>query len=468
MPTHPKYIKLSAILLEKIKSGCFPDGKLDSLVKIAKANKVSLLTAQKAVKLLEKDGIVTCNPDNRGTTINPGKADFLNGTASFNPFRDIVVYTNKKVKINYFNSEYLPVTKTGWDNIVDAFQRQYPWIEVTFVDSSSFSDTAVGGNQCDAFQIMSRDLQYWLKQGIIAPLDEFMDGNMSFFENMHEKALPSCRVNGMTYALPQSFSVPLIFYHKRRLPRIMPENGINSWGELASLVEKMDKYGLQAYFNIGLWTLWSHFIGNVAGNMLKSQYDADLIFSLELLKHIHSLAPHSLCNDFFTGNGALICVYSSCIDLFTEHLAEWRADVLPLRADGIRAFSPLVNCVDSRSRHQEEAFLFIKFITSEHAQKELALHNNSFPFHKKFANNNFYSKHRKHLRELDFDSMLNSCESLAPPSPFINILHDNIILPVLNKYFTASLDTRCVLDYIKSRIEELYPVYLKTSIPPPK
>ena len=110
MPTHPKYIKLSAILLEKIKSGCFPDGKLDSLVKIAKANKVSLLTAQKAVKLLEKDGIVTCNPDNRGTTINV-KSGLSQWNRFFQPFQGHRCLHQQKVKINYFNSEYLPVTK---------------------------------------------------------------------------------------------------------------------------------------------------------------------------------------------------------------------------------------------------------------------------------------------------------------------------------------------------------------------
>ncbi len=101
MTSKSKYLRLRDQLLTQIKSGHFPDGKLHPLLRIAKDNKVSLVTAQKAVKLLEQEGIVTCNPDNRGTVINQGKADFLNGAAAFNPFRDVVVYSKRKVKINY-------------------------------------------------------------------------------------------------------------------------------------------------------------------------------------------------------------------------------------------------------------------------------------------------------------------------------------------------------------------------------
>lgn len=465
MTTTPKYLRLRDLLLGQIKSGHFPDGKLHPLLQIAKDNKVSIVTAQKAVKLLEKDGIVTCNPDNRGTTINQGKADFLNGATSFNPFRDIVVYSKRKVKISYFNSEYLPFTKPGWDNIVAAFQRQYPWIEVQFVDSSNFSDPVSHQTPCDAFQVMSRDLYSWVKQGIIAPLDEFLCGDMSCFDALHEQARPPCLMGETTYALPQSFAIPLIFYHKRRLAGILPDQQITDWRELERLVGRIGEHGFAAYVNIGLWTYWSHFIGKVSANLLKIQYDSDLLFSLELLKGIHAVSPHSLSEDFFAGKGALLCLYSSYTDLFTEQLDQWNAQLLPLTPAGIRVFSPQINCVDARSPYREEAFLFIKFLTSEYAQKQLALHNTSYPFHKEFLQKGFYSQRRKYLRELDINSMLNESESLIPTSTFINILYDNIFLPALTEYFTASITTRSVLDYIKSRIVELYPVYMKNPFP---
>ena len=69
-----KYEEIADRLLDDICRGCYPNGKLPSMSAIAKHFKVNLQTANRAVKLLEQQGVVHCHPGKTGTLIDHPRA----------------------------------------------------------------------------------------------------------------------------------------------------------------------------------------------------------------------------------------------------------------------------------------------------------------------------------------------------------------------------------------------------------
>ncbi|OGV34748.1 MAG: hypothetical protein A2020_08330 [Lentisphaerae bacterium GWF2_45_14] len=450
MSSYPKYVILKNKLLEKIKSGVFTDGKLPPLTKLSAQYKISLITAQKAVKLLEKDGVVTCHADNRGTVIDQNKTAFLKGSFEFNPFKDINVFNERKIKIRYFNSEYTHGNKTGWDEIKNSFQRRYPWIELENIYAAELENSM----KSDVIQIQGRDMGHWIRKGTIFPLDDFIDGDEPWLNELHSAGTTSCKNNGRFYGLPLAFSIPLIYLREKADAAKISE--LDGFEDLLKNLVKQNS-GIQ--FSIGAWSFWSHFIGE-AKNFLKKEYDRQLIRSLEILKYQNSPVATPFSEEFFKRHGGMFCAYSGTTMPFMKYLKDYHAYFMPLTPDGINIFAPLLSCINSLSQHKEEAFLFIKYASSQEAQKILSANNSCFPFHNEFLGRNLFRPEHQAI-ENAIPKFLDNAKLFDTSSNFLGITYENIINPSINKFIDNSISAQSAISYMRKRLRELFEVYLR-------
>ena len=358
----PKYEMLARNLLEKINHGCFPGGKLPAMSAIAREYKVNLQTANRAVKFLEQQGVVTCFAGKKGTVIDPARAT-LAGHNENNPFMaDQVFGGPMRKKIRFLHSYFDGSMQSRFRTCAELFTRRYPWVEVEVISVDSISSLTSGSVPCDTALIAGRDIRQFCRRGELLHL-----GNYEHLAKVDENEFVpgiwnNCRIDGKLFAVPFSWSVPLCGCRGKKK--------FFSWQEPELWAAH------PGAFNLGFYSLLCLFIGEPMLSGSFAEKEKELLKLLAFLKKICTSPKGGF--DFWDNPAALrkfnpaendfICGYYSNINKAVGRKKDWHYSALPRSACGNNILVTECLVTSAASRNIPESLLWLKFLQSDAAQ----------------------------------------------------------------------------------------------------
>lgn len=386
MVKEAKYKTMQKDILARILSGQFPAKRLPPLKQLAESYKVSLMTANKVVKLLEETGIVQCSAGNIGTLIDEKKVSVINAQMSRrHVWRDINQFIEPEVAIKYLCTEFAPKFQAVKDELASCFNARYPWIKIDF-ESSDCIEHDLAENRCfDVIQLFGRDVRSYQQRGILADISpavsEFIDDGQLF-----DNAFANCIVDGRYYALPLLQNVPVVYYNKK----YFGASGIcltESWDSFLKAAESVVTRKSHTALNMGLSSFMHCFVGDIRNLANLSVNREALTQAINILKYITlsapddlALHPKSVVKDFLARKVYFFCAYSSHIGQLTEECGfDWGFLPMPKTPGGSPAMLSAVNGINQASKRKKEAWLLINFLCSREAQDILARERNCIP-----------------------------------------------------------------------------------------
>ena len=207
----PKYEALADSLLRKINRGVYPGGKLPAMSAIAKEYAVNLQTANRAVKFLEQQGIVTCFAGKKGTVINTARATLSevgkSGSSSF--MVDQVFSSPVRNKLRFLHNYFNDGMQDCFKECVRRFTQRYPWTEVEIIQIDTLKRIENDEIPYDTVLLNGRDVAPFARRGRFFKLEDYPVLAKSCEDEFFPGIWKNCRVENELYAVPFSWSVPL-------------------------------------------------------------------------------------------------------------------------------------------------------------------------------------------------------------------------------------------------------------------
>ena len=205
-----KYEEVADSLLGRINRGVFRGGKLPSMSAIAKDYGVNLQTANRAVKFLEKRGIVSCFTGKKGTVINAARAELSAAASADGTFVADQVFGGKmRNRIRFVHNYFNTGMQSRFLECVRRFTQRYPWTEVEVIAVDTFTRIETGEIPYDTVLLIGRDVHSFSRRGSFKKLNGY-PGLAGTDESEFCPGLwRNCRWEKDLYAVPFSWSVPL-------------------------------------------------------------------------------------------------------------------------------------------------------------------------------------------------------------------------------------------------------------------
>ena len=361
----PKYEELANSLLRKINRGVFSNGKLPAMSSIAREYGVNLQTANRAVKFLEQQGIVSCFAGKKGTVINAARATLsAAGNSGKHGFMVDQVFGSKmlhriRFAHTYFNERMLAC----FNECARRFAQRYPWSEVEIITIDNFQRLENDEVPFDTALVIGRDIRHFIRQGKLLELDSFLRLSESSESDFYPGIWQNCRSGNDLYAVPFSWSVPLVSSRE--------EFAAFSW-EKPELIPHCP-----GSFNIGFYSLICLFMGEPS--LQKNIREKRQSF-LALLKFIKKLCvsprgeltfwdnPAAL-REFDVKKNSFLCGYYSNINAVTGREKDWHYSALPSFPGGENILVNECLVINKKSGFVPESLLWLKFLQSTEAQE---------------------------------------------------------------------------------------------------
>lgn len=455
MVIESKYKRISKDLLAQILSGKFESGKLPPLPKIAEEYGVSLMTASRAVKILEEEGIVNCGPGSTGTLIDERKARLYSPDNRENHiWSDQRKCGLRHVTLQYMAHDYQASTKEIWDKIIAGFSSEYPWITIEFVNSDSREDES----RCDILQVMGRDLKYHVRHKLLSDMTQFMHSHRETSGWFVGNLLDSCKVGEQLYGMPMLMNTPVIFYNKDIVKKPPAD-----WESFFTLAKQLTAKGKSAAITLGLVSFFHHWIGNLKHEFMNSEKNADLESALKLLKYLYLVSPgldgsgdpQKVKEAFMSGDVAMLCGYTSPIKEISGN-RKLSLGIAPI-PEAYRLSGPLVepvlNGITPSSNNKSDAWLFVKYLASPAVQRIIAQHQYAIPVNKEILDDEF-REHSPELAKILTGRLLNM--------EFIGFTTQTMYssysrgYPVIEKYFHNEIDIGATLEQLRMKMNEIF------------
>lgn len=470
-----KYEKICCDVTKKIQKGAFQDNRLPSIRSLAKTYRVSLLTAYKAVKILESQGLIRCQPDGKSTVI---LTDMQTGEFQEDDPRGYLHAAHwsvrkTRVKIRYLCPEYKTHLKDTWAEIFEDFARRYPWIEVVPVNIV-FSNPDNMKQMCgDVVQILGSDLRYYHEYGWATCLDELVKNDRSVEPTLYwPPAIDGCRINGKLYALPQSIEMPLIYYK----PELLKAEQLAlirdkwTWKDFRDIAETLKSKAQGVALNVGLLTLLSYFDYESLWRRHFGRNSFMLREALELLRWIVRQLPkrtklyniYELSNvvqHFAEDKIGMFLGYMPFIPVLMQKCREgWDIARPPQEKQGKPVFETVLNIIDTRSAYRNESWLFLKHIASREVVGRLSAGKNSIPAILDSNNNKTWLTGPPDSIHIVHD-LLSESQPFGFTSRLSQIIYQTALYPCLTEWLTSSRPDDAIWDDICHRCNKLFEVY---------
>jgi len=454
-----KYEKMRKDILARIISGQFPNKRLPSIKQLADVYEVSLMTANKAVKLLEEAGIVQCRPGNVGTVIDEKKAALI--CSEMNPrhiWTDINLFVEKRIKIRYLCSDYSPENSHIWDELVRVFSAKYPWVDIEILTSENVTNDLTDDREHDVLQIFGRDVERYNHQNRLMDISNLVDSSIEQ-DNFSPYSMLRCKDDDKFFALPTIINTPVIFYNKKYFGEKI--NKVNyDWNSFLNSIKDLVAKESYAAINMGIASTLHYFVGDIHNLTNPGVDKAALRELIKILKYVTisapndvALQPENIINSFLRQNIYLFCAYSSYIGEIAEKSNfEWGILPMPEASDGIPIMETTVNGISSKSQHKKEAWLFIKFLCSQAAQDIFARERKFMPTNKISFDGVYTSQN-----PLDAKILKNIIEKAVPSSVSSQNLYTiySRIYPVLEDYYSTACKAEDTVEKILERVREM-------------
>lgn len=300
--------------------------------------------------------------------------------------------------------------------VIKLFEQQYPWIKIKYEMAgwgdywTRLSTQAAGGNLPDIMQQDYSRIKEWADNGLIIPLDEFVDSGILDFSHVANAGLQGGRIDGKLYALnlgnnSQTFVIDVDAWEAAGMDMPSPDW---TWTEFEELcLEYTQKTGVTCLGGgLGNDMLWKGlYLGYGEwgyaddGKSLGYTDDQPLIDYMSMILRLQDAGAVRTREDeiaegdtgvetqwIVSGDAAMAYIWSNQI------VAMWTAAGLdrnfvmyhvPRAADGCCSANyvkpSMFWSITSHSKHPEEAALFLNFFTNSVEANEILMAERGVP-----------------------------------------------------------------------------------------
>lgn len=307
-----------------------------------------------------------------------------------------------KVKIVFWHTFQYAKEVELINDAVKRFEEENPNIEIdvqqqTYEDAvEKYITASLGGEAPDVMRVPNDRLGDLAKLDLIMPLDQYI--SVTSIEDYVPMAINAMRYDGKIYALPASYDSVALIYNKDMLAEKGYDEAPKTLNELVSMAKALtygDRYGFVTPITDPYW--WFPFQYGFGGEifdennrpMIYSQASINATNFLFDLEKTHGVMPKggvdkNLMLSLFTEQKAAMIVTGpwNIGDIESADINYGIAPLPGLSATG-RACAPLVGVkgyvISKTSAHKEEAYEFIKFLTSAEVTKDFALISHTLP-----------------------------------------------------------------------------------------
>jgi len=312
--------------------------------------------------------------------------------------------------------------------MLQAFQTENPKIglRVVHVDSLNYPDKLqammAGGTPPDVFYVHSMRFYNYASKGLLHPLDEFVDAETNFnLDDFYPKLIKAFKFGGDLYGIPKDWTTYVLYYNKDMFDKAglaYPDSNW-TWDELRNAAKKltfdkdkdgkMDQYGLIVeifadwYYpwliqnDGGLFDAdgnWAIAKGkNLANNSEAVQFLSDLMNKDKVAPSVQNTRQLGGQQTFVNGMAAM-CIYGRWVQLEFKDIKKFKWDytVLPKRKKRATTLVGVSLAMAAETKHPDEAWKLIKFMTSSKGQVYTAESGVAIPSRKSVANSDHYLK----------------------------------------------------------------------------
>lgn len=344
--------------------------------------------------------LAACNLGPQNTAENNASSDGANPVSAESPSADGASsdkVSNKKTKISF--ALWDEVQKPVFDEIISAFEREHPDIDVDLVLTPwsqywTKLDAAMGANTAADVFWMNTFLPKYADAGVLEPLDSYIekDGvDLNQYVNVMKESLS---YNDVQYCLPKGFDTVQVFYNKALFEKYgieEPEEGW-TWEDMvsmaASLREKIEAGGADEYpilMELDPQPSYFNFILQSGGFILKDkkagfdqegtiQAYRDVLALMEkgLMPDVQVLSDTKGTDLFLSQKGAMLFMGSWKISVLDKASFAEQIGVVPMPAkkNGNQSvIGGLGYAMNANSKNKDAAWELIKFLAGEEANK---------------------------------------------------------------------------------------------------
>lgn len=318
--------------------------------------------------------------------------------------------SGEDVTITYWHTHSDAEEKVLVETVIPEFEKQNPHIKVDAVRMpydglKQQLITAVSSGT--APDVMRMDIIWtpeFAKMGALVPVDD-LDGYAELAENLFEAPLSTNVYEGKHYGLPNSTNTIFGYYNKSMLEQLGLEELPTTYDEVLALKDQLndDQY-LIGCDGVNTWSIAPYFysLGGTytnedytqASGYINSEASVKAIETISQWYDTGVMSPALLggkpdkANGLFQAKTLFVAdgpwVPSSNKE---EDVAKIESGMLPSGDAGSISVVGGENVVMFQSgKHNEEAWIFMKFLASEFAQKEMAIGGGVVPPLKSAAN----------------------------------------------------------------------------------
>lgn len=344
--------------------------------------------------------LAACSLGPQNTAENNASSDGANPVSAESPSADGASsdkVSNKKTKISF--ALWDEVQKPVFDEIISAFEREHPDIDVDLVLTPwsqywTKLDAAMGANTAADVFWMNTFLPKYADAGVLEPLDSYIekDGvDLNQYVNVMKESLS---YNDVQYCLPKGFDTVQVFYNKALFEKYgieEPEEGW-TWEDMvsmaASLREKIEAGGANEYpilMELDPQPSYFNFILQSGGFILKDkkagfdqegtiQAYRDVLALMEkgLMPDVQVLSDTKGTDLFLSQKGAMLFMGSWKISVLDKASFAEQIGVVPMPAkkNGNQSvIGGLGYAMNANSKNKDAAWELIKFLAGEEANK---------------------------------------------------------------------------------------------------
>jgi multiple sugar transport system substrate-binding protein len=320
--------------------------------------------------------------------------------------------TNEQEKVTIVYARGKDATKAT-EKIIEAFEQKFPHIDVEFrempSDTGAQHDAYVTmlNAKSDEIDVMDLDVIWpaeFAQAGYVQPLDVFIQRDGIDLSEYNQGALSAANFNGKQWAMPKFIDAGLLFYRKD----IISEDEVpKTWDELIEAAKKYQgaegtKFGylLQAKQYEGLVCNAVEFIASYGGQIINEKGEV-VVNSPETIKGLQKLVE--IANSSFVPDNITTFTEPESHTAFIEgqspFIRNWpyqyalandpeqskivdKVGVAPLPAGDAGSAAALggwMTAISKFSKHKEEAWEFVKFMTGPEGQKISAIYGGLAP-----------------------------------------------------------------------------------------
>lgn len=347
-----------------------------------------------------------------------------------------------------------------FDEVIAEFERNNPGVKVRYRSgtlkrnySEWLSQKIIKGNEPDIFCILPKDFNTFVSIGILKDLDKIIDHDTQFDKSkMYVNAIKSGQFQERQYALPSEIAPVLMFVNKTLLSRegIHIPTGDWTWNDFYTICKKVtkDTDGDGQIDQFGTFGFdWQDAVYTNGQRLFESDgssahFDSPgVVEAVEFSMKLNTLNFNSrvTSNDFDAGRVAFRPFLFSTYKAYKPYpyrvkkygKFEWECIKLPRgpKGNNVSELHSLLMGISSRSKHEREAWEFLKFLVyKESTQTNVLKYSYGIPV-------------LRYITESEFGEQVFS--AVSPEETFINksllseVIEQSIVTPKFQKYEEA-------------------------------